>query len=452
MHASNELEDWLLKVEKSWWPIWLPLLGQSRGQAVNDLYEHLLGNDSNMTEENFERLLKIMDSHFDEKKTYTLLYWLTQNQKQDGTKSSLLLKLLQINKNLRKRNHSKIKNAFKKLTLDSLNKVIANIRKDGHKPVSDIEIIRSFVSRKIDIINFKDHDGSTLLHKIIATMSFSDEKENRELFLYLKENGADFNAKDNNGNTPLHYAAKHQLDTATIELLINEFGCAPERVNNAGDNAADLAYSADSPSRSLFALNKGESKLHAAIEKRDVEAFSARLAQTPPLNELVQERGNVTPLKRIHQLIKENNQFSNPRRWWKNRALKTMQRLYTKHIQTDSHTLAVESAYAKSTNKNLPEPEIRRALEELSPTAKDYINTSASAWDPTPEDLAEEFGPPAPYTPPKNNSPRWERQLQNPSSTTLSKTTKDSPRNNPEGTKGNSEPPKSGDQTNKPGR
>ena len=48
-------------------------------------------------------------------------------------------------------------------------------------------------------INIRNHEGQTLLH-------YASARHNLWIAKYLLHHGADVNAQDNHGNTPLHYA------------------------------------------------------------------------------------------------------------------------------------------------------------------------------------------------------------------------------------------------------
>lgn len=85
-------------------------------------------------------------------------------------------------------------------------------------------------------IDCKDSDGNTALHRIARWPNASDEVS----MLYLLENGADPNARNNNGDTPLHLAAQQGSSKSAAMLLLSA-GADPRLQNVAGRNVLDIA-------------------------------------------------------------------------------------------------------------------------------------------------------------------------------------------------------------------
>ena len=80
----------------------------------------------------------------------------------------------------------------------------------------NIEAVKQFLADGADV-NAKDDDfGWTALH--IAAMSTIDEQ--LEIAELLISRGAEVNAKDNSGRTPLHEAARHSSAKEISALLI----------------------------------------------------------------------------------------------------------------------------------------------------------------------------------------------------------------------------------------
>jgi len=76
-------------------------------------------------------------------------------------------------------------------------------------------------------INGRDQDGTTpLMHAILADPPYP------EMITYLLDRGADVNAADEAGWTPLHFAARDQ--NARIVQMLLEHGAAVDRVDDSG--------------------------------------------------------------------------------------------------------------------------------------------------------------------------------------------------------------------------
>jgi ankyrin repeat protein len=93
----------------------------------------------------------------------------------------------------------------------------ANLQKDLVKAVKTgaADRVREILAQAPSLIQFRDADGSTLLH-------YAAWKGRADVAAVLIDAGADVNAQDNNGHyggTPLH-AAAHGNQRAVADLLI----------------------------------------------------------------------------------------------------------------------------------------------------------------------------------------------------------------------------------------
>ncbi len=83
-------------------------------------------------------------------------------------------------------------------------------------------------------IEAKDHDGDTPLHGAISSMMFKGHRDYAvNIARTLLEKGASCNTKNNDGDTPLHYAVIFSLDPVMIHLLLKN-GADPNTPNNEG--------------------------------------------------------------------------------------------------------------------------------------------------------------------------------------------------------------------------
>jgi ankyrin repeat protein len=91
--------------------------------------------------------------------------------------------------------------------------------------------------------NTKDDDGWTPLH-------WAAYRGHVDVVRVLLERGADPNAKNNKGSTPLHWAA-YRGHVEILELML-ECGADPRIADNGGGGHIPLDYAEDSTIRSLL--------------------------------------------------------------------------------------------------------------------------------------------------------------------------------------------------------
>ena len=96
---------------------------------------------------------------------------------------------------------------------------------DVHVTKEILQIIKSLLKHGADV-NAKDHDGKTPLHSAIFTLEGLDYIE---ILQELLNYNANVDSKDTNGDTPLHYASMHEC-REVVTLLLE---------HNANVNASD---------------------------------------------------------------------------------------------------------------------------------------------------------------------------------------------------------------------
>lgn len=109
-----------------------------------------------------------------------------------------------------------------------INSVIAN----------DIGKVKNLIENKANI-NIQDDNGWSPLH-------FAAQEFNEEMISFLLNNNANPNLKDANGNTPLSTALFNSkgIDTNIFNEFL-KYGGDPELKNNYGVSAIDLAEQVD---------------------------------------------------------------------------------------------------------------------------------------------------------------------------------------------------------------
>lgn len=109
--------------------------------------------------------------------------------------------------------------------------------KDQELPET-IEGLRLLLAHGVDV-NAKNTDGQTPLHQAITHFA-STMPEGHELLTLLLAHGADPNAKDANGRTPLHYAVKDLLAVKNVQELIGA-GANVNALDNASNTPLHFA-------------------------------------------------------------------------------------------------------------------------------------------------------------------------------------------------------------------
>lgn len=85
-------------------------------------------------------------------------------------------------------------------------------------------------------IGYRDSDGNTVLHRIARWANANDELS----MVYLLKNGADPNARNNSGDTPLHLVARTGSSVSAAMLLLSAGG-DPRLKNVAGRDVLEIA-------------------------------------------------------------------------------------------------------------------------------------------------------------------------------------------------------------------
>lgn len=115
----------------------------------------------------------------------------------------------------------------------------------------------------------KDIEGETVLHTFVYKFFY-----NKDILLYLLESGANVNAQNDNGDTPLHIAAK-QDEHQSIEILIR-LNANLDIKNNEGQSALDIAPR--ETYQYMIRLNE-EIKRKSRLKMKELESRVAQLEE-----------------------------------------------------------------------------------------------------------------------------------------------------------------------------
>ncbi len=209
----------------------------------------------------------------------------------------------------------------------------------------------------------RDKNGSTLLHKVLEKLDRNmTDVEMSLIFNALKNLGADFDAKDGNGNTPVHIALRRklwsvedgQLKGSALCLLMNQYEASVNIANNKlQDPLLFLSTTKsinDFPSQTQAVrrvLEEKRSPLHCAIACHSVEAFRDGLYPEGRYSrsniDFAKGRENVAkedpvlglPIQHLQKLIdayESEKRVHSPREWWHHRKLRQMLALFLAHL------------------------------------------------------------------------------------------------------------------------
>jgi ankyrin repeat protein len=118
----------------------------------------------------------------------------------------------------------------------------------------DQAVVNQFLKTPGINVNFKDSKGKTPLHSLLGTPG---NKTTVETIRQLIAKGADVNATNNTGDTPLHYVASQLHRPAFVEELLKAPGIDINAKNDKDNTPLHLAVKAECVSIVKLLLDKG---------------------------------------------------------------------------------------------------------------------------------------------------------------------------------------------------
>lgn len=113
-----------------------------------------------------------------------------------------------------------------------------------------------------------DAEQNTALHLAFSDDSFAAAADVLEVVKLLVPAGADVNAANGNGDTPLHLAVRHRASMDIVDYLLGN-GADPRRTNKSGTLAGFVGPSVGDPSVSALPNGAAHANVNASLNSSD---------------------------------------------------------------------------------------------------------------------------------------------------------------------------------------
>jgi len=144
---------------------------------------------------------------------------------------------------------------------------LVNANFDNGTKLKPLSLAASFGLEEVCYILIKagaDVNAKNVVGETALFFAFGGDHPNPNVFEALLQNGASVRVADQNGNTPLHFAASYCKNTNIFALLL-QYGADPTVTNRFGLTPLNIVTNFDIPTNSEIAKILSESVVKTAI-------------------------------------------------------------------------------------------------------------------------------------------------------------------------------------------
>lgn len=147
------------------------------------------------------------------------------------------------------------------------------------KGSDNLAVLKALLQFHPDFLNIRNHRGETAVHLGMKNGKLLKKIEAVKIF---QDAGADFNAKDQEGNTPAHWLAQNKDLTAPFLLAVFSTEADPEAKNAKGETPLHLAAKYNEQAAVIMAFGNREVDFHARDKEGNRPAHLAAAGNRNP--------------------------------------------------------------------------------------------------------------------------------------------------------------------------